>query len=73
MKYPVILTEAEREELNRLIAAGTSAAHKLVHARILLKADQSPEELGWVDEVSQQLLRDTRTLLPMGAGKSRAA
>jgi hypothetical protein len=39
MTYPVILTEAEREELKRLIAAGTSAARKLVHARILLKAE----------------------------------
>jgi len=49
-KYPVILSEAEREELKRLIAAGTSPARKLVHARILLKADESPEGAGWVDE-----------------------
>jgi hypothetical protein len=49
-KYPVILTEAEREELRRLIAAGTSPARKLVHARILLKADQSPQGPCWVDE-----------------------
>ena len=49
-KYPVILSEPEQEELKRLIAAGTSPARKLTHARILLKADQSPEGPGWVDE-----------------------
>ncbi len=50
-KYPVILTEAEREQLKSLIAAGTAPARKLTHARILLKADQSPEGAGgWVDE-----------------------
>jgi DNA-binding transcriptional ArsR family regulator len=49
-KYPVILNESEREELKRLIAAGTAPARKLTHARILLKADQSSEGPGWVDE-----------------------
>ena len=50
-KYPVILTEAEREQLKSLIAAGTAPARKLTHARILLKVDQSPEGgPGWVDE-----------------------
>jgi DNA-binding transcriptional ArsR family regulator len=49
-KYPVILTQTEREHLRSLIAAGTAPARKLTHARILLKADQSPEGPGWVDE-----------------------
>jgi hypothetical protein len=50
-KYPVILNEAQREQLKSLIAAGSAPARKLTHARILLKADQSPEEgPGWVDE-----------------------
>jgi transposase len=49
-KYPVTLTEAEREQLKNLIAAGTAPARKLTHARILLKADQSSEGPGWVDE-----------------------
>lgn len=49
-KYTVTLTDAEREELAGLIAAGTVPARKLAHARILLKADQSPEGPGWVDE-----------------------
>jgi len=49
-KYTVILTGTERDELMRLIAAGTAPARKLTHARILLKADQSPQGAGWVDE-----------------------
>lgn len=49
-KYPVILSDTEREELKRLIAAGTSPARKLAHARILLKADEGPEGDGWADE-----------------------
>jgi transposase len=49
-RYPVLLTEAERDQLKRLIAAGTAPARQLTHARILLKADQSPEGPGWVDE-----------------------
>jgi transposase len=49
-KYPVILTETERDDLKGLIASGTAPARKLTHARILLKADQSPEGPGWVDD-----------------------
>lgn len=49
-KYPVVLSEGERAELERLIAAGTAPARKLTHARILLKADQSERGPGWVDE-----------------------
>ena len=49
-KYPVILNDTERDDLKRLIAAGTAPARKLTHARILLKADQGPEGPGWVDD-----------------------
>ncbi len=49
-KYPVILTQTERDNLKSLIAAGTAPARKLTHARILLKADQGSEGPGWVDE-----------------------
>ena len=49
-KYPVILTQTDRDHLKSLIAAGTAPARKLTHARILLKADQSPEGPGWVDD-----------------------
>ncbi len=49
-KYPVILSEADREHLEQLIRAGTAPARKLTHARILLKADQGPHGPGWVDD-----------------------
>jgi transposase len=49
-KYVVRLTSEERERLQGLIAAGTAPARKLVHARVLLKADQGPGGPGWVDE-----------------------
>ena len=50
IKYRVTLTAQEREELSELIGSGKAAARKLQHARILLKADQSPEGPAWVDE-----------------------
>jgi hypothetical protein len=55
-KYPAFLSETERAELKSLIAAGRAPARKLTHARILLKADQSPEGPGWVDESGSQML-----------------
>jgi transposase len=39
-KYIVTLTDTERQELRALISKGRGAARRLVHARILLKADQ---------------------------------
>src|SRR6266849_917851 len=49
-RYPVTLTDTERDLLKHLIAAGTESARKLTHARILLKADQGPDGPGWVDQ-----------------------
>ena len=48
-KYVVILTAAERAQLQQLITAGTAPARKLAHARVLLKADKGPSGPGWVD------------------------
>jgi Homeodomain-like domain len=48
--YAVTLTASERAHLQALIGAGTAPARKLIHARILLKADQGPEGPAWVDE-----------------------
>jgi hypothetical protein len=66
-KYPVVLTDAEREHLHRLVAAGTAPARKLTHARLLLKADQGPGGPAWVDgavaeavEVSQPTVARVR-------------
>jgi hypothetical protein len=49
-KYPVILSDTERDHLKQLIASGTAPARKLTHARILLKADEGAQGAGWVDE-----------------------
>ena len=49
-KYKVTLTSAERQSLHALIAAGKTAALKLAHARILLKADAAPDGPAWPDE-----------------------
>jgi hypothetical protein len=69
-KYPVILSEAEREYLKNLIAAGTAPARKLTHARILLKADQSPEGPGWVDEKVAEALETSQPTVSQGCVSS---
>ena len=40
-KYRVSLTEEEREDLAQMVSSGKAAARKLIHARILLLADDS--------------------------------
>jgi transposase len=55
-KYIVELTAAQREELMHMISTGRAAARELTHARILLKADQGPEEPGWSDSQIAQAL-----------------
>ena len=49
-KYIVTLTEAERQMLQAMLTRGKAAARKLVHARILLKADASPGGPRWSDD-----------------------
>lgn len=49
-KYKVTLTNEERQELQGLIAAGRAAAKKLMHARILLKADAADGGPAWPDD-----------------------
>lgn len=49
-RFAVHLTEEQRLHLTRLIGAGTAEARLLTHARILLKADQSPGGPAWVDD-----------------------
>jgi transposase len=48
-KYKVTLTAEERDQLHELISAGKASAKKLAHARILLKADASPDGPAWPD------------------------
>ena len=49
-QYAVRLTAEERTRLEGLIGSGTAPAGKLMHARVLLKADEVPAGPGWVDE-----------------------
>ncbi len=48
-KYQVTLTADERQQLQKLIAAGKAAAKKLAHARVLLKADAAAGGPAWPD------------------------
>ena len=48
-KYIVTLTESERRALQEMLSRGRAAARRLVHARILLKADASPGGPNWDD------------------------
>ncbi len=62
-KYIVKLTTDERASLLQMISAGKAAARKLLHARILLKADASEIGPGWTDEhISQALEVSTTTI-----------
>ena len=55
-KYVVTLTEEERQELREMVSRGKAAARKLVHARILLKADAAEGGPGWGDaEIAEGL------------------
>ena len=61
--YKVTLTDEERTQLRQMISAGKAAARKLMHARILLKADASPGGPDWKDEqISQSLEVGTATV-----------
>jgi transposase len=48
-KYMVRLTQEERQHLSTLITTGRAAAAKLLHARILLKADVCEGNRCWTD------------------------
>ena len=50
-KYIVTLTDSERKTLQALISKGKGAARRLIHARILLKADRGLPDPVIVDEV----------------------
>jgi len=49
-KYIVKLAKEERADLCKLIAQGKASARKLMHARILLKADSGEDGPGWTDQ-----------------------
>jgi len=49
-KYIVTLTAEERQGLQEMISRGKAAARKLMHARMLLKADASEDGPAWEDQ-----------------------
>jgi transposase len=60
-KYVVRLTRDEREMLLRMVNAGKGAARKLMHARVLLKADADGP--GWPDaRIAEALEVGVRTI-----------
>jgi hypothetical protein len=62
-KYVVRLTSEERATLHRLVSVGKAAARKILHARVLLQADQGPQGPGWMDEqIAQGLTAHPRTI-----------
>jgi len=62
-KYVVTLTAEERQQLHDLIAAGKAAAKKLMHARILLKADAAPDGPRWpADRIAEAIDVSTATV-----------
>ncbi len=62
-KYVVRLTSEERQTLQRLVSVGKAAARKILHARILLQADQGPAGPGWTDaQIAEALTVHYRTI-----------
>lgn len=59
--YRVRLTDDDRATLSRLIAGGTAPARQLTHARILLKADESPDGPAWNDTAIADALEIDRS------------
>ena len=49
-KYIVTLTGEERQTLQEMLSRGKAAARKLMHARILRKADAAPGGVAWNDQ-----------------------
>jgi hypothetical protein len=47
--FQVQLTLAERTRLQTLVSTKSATAHAITHARILLKADESPDGPAWTD------------------------
>jgi transposase len=62
-KYIVTLTQEERRMLQERLSRGKAAARKLMHARILLKADVATDGPGWNDEAIAEALEVGRATI----------
>ncbi len=49
-KKTITLTPEQQAELQHLVSTGTAPARKLLHAHILLKADESQQGPAWSDQ-----------------------
>jgi len=55
-RYVVRLTGEERASLQRLVSVGKTAARRILHAQVLLQADECSDGPGWPDrQISQAL------------------
>ena len=55
-KFRVTLTEEERCLLRKMVSSGKGAARTLLHGRILLQADVSPEGMQYPDDAIAEAL-----------------
>jgi hypothetical protein len=62
-KYVVRLSDDEHERLATLIRKGSSSAHRLLKARILLKADVSEAGEGWSDNQIIEALETSASMV----------
>ena len=56
-KFRVTLTDEERCVLRKMVSSGKGAARTLLHGRILLQADATPEGMRYTDEAIAEGLR----------------
>lgn len=59
-KYPVVLSQDQREFLLHRLATGKAPTSDITHARILLKADQSPGQERLTDQQIARALEVSR-------------
>jgi transposase len=62
-RYPVHLSEEQRQELHHLVHTGTSTAHQQMAARVLLKADESNEQQFSSSQIAAALEISPRTVI----------
>lgn len=53
-KYRVKLSQEQRQQLEQEVKTGSGPARQLMHARVLLKADEGEQGPGWSDEQIQE-------------------
>ena len=67
-KYHITLTQEEYNELLHLVKKGTTQAHKITHAQVLLKLDESFNEKPWnVEDISDAYHISTHAVCDIAA------